>query len=138
MIRVDIAVSNPVVCLPGFYDTDVAASQTNAQLPLASGGDGFVAVKAGYIDAIAATLSDSATAGSMTIGATIGGTEKTETTQTVTTGTTAYATFQRDGVAPRFAAGDTLGIEITTSAAWDGTTADLDAQLYVVYEDFDF
>ena len=139
MLQEHIAVKNPVVMLGGFYDTDVAASQTDAQLKVAgsASGEGIVMPRAGYVIGLTASLSAAATAGSLTIGVSIDGTESTTTTQTVTTGQEVRALFDT-GRNIRFSAGQQIVVEITTGATGDGTTADLDAQVWVVLEDWDY
>lgn len=140
MLQESIAVKNPVAILGSFYDADVAASQTDAQLKLAgsASAEGIVMPKAGYVIGLTGTLSAAATAGSLTVGVSIDGTEETTTTQTVTTGQEISATFDTIGHAIRFEAGEQVGVEITTSADWDATTADLDAQVWVVFENWDY
>lgn len=115
----------------------VAASQTNVQIPISIGEkdgavDGIVAPFNGYVVAITASTSAAATAGSLTIGATVGGTEDADTTLTVTTATDASLIVPRGKA--RFAAGDRIGCEITTSGTWDATTADLAVIVYVMYD----
>lgn len=118
-----------------FGQDALAANQTDVQLPTAIGEGsqavtGYTMPFAGEIVAITADLSAAATAGTLTVGPTIGGTEKTDPTLSITTQTT------RSDTAPRgtstFAAGDILGAEITTSGTWDATTADLTVVVYVL------
>lgn len=118
-----------LVCIQFMQDA-VAASQTDVQLPIsevAAGAgnavDGVTMPFSGEIVAVTYNLTAAATAGSLTIGATVNGTEKTDTTQTVTTGVGAVKKVPREKV--RFNAGDKLGVEITTSGTWDGTSSDL-------------
>lgn len=125
-----------LVCLT-FGQDALAASQTDVQLPTAMAEasmavDGYTAPFAGRVVAVAASTSAAATAGTLTVGATIGGTEDADTTLTVTTATEAYKLVPR--TAAEFSAGARIGCEITTSASWDGTSADLAAQIYVVYD----
>lgn len=137
MIQEDIATMNPVVIFPGFMDIDVAASQSDVQLLLPSGCDGYVVPCDGYIIGLTASLNAAASAGSLTIGVSIDGTEVAATTQTVTTGQEVRAKF---AVADRihFLAGQQIGVEITTDGSWNATTADLSAEVYAVLEDWDF
>jgi len=93
-----------------FGDVDVAASQSNAQLVVLGAANDV----------------------------TIDGTEVAATTQTVTTGVEGYPTWMISGGAPAFAAGQQVGVEITTSADWNGTSADLVAYLIVVFDQWDF
>lgn len=122
-----------------FMQDNLAASQTDVQLFVAevaaAAGIAVDAVTmpwAGEIIAISYATSAAATAGTLTIGATINGTEAADPTLTVTTGTGGSDTAKR-GTA-RFAAGDKIGAEITTNGSWDGTTADLVATVWVAVE----
>jgi len=119
-----------------FLQDAVAASQTDVQLFAAevtaavTGVVGFVAPWAGEIIGIGWTLTAAGTAGVFTIGPTIGGTEVAALTQTVGTGVEGRAKVARGKAT--FAAGDQVGAEITTDGSWDGTTADLGVQVYVL------
>jgi hypothetical protein len=139
LLQEPIATSSPVACLGSFYDADVAADQTNVQLLLAgsAANDGVVMPKAGYIIGLTGSLSAAASAGSLTVGVTVDGTELASTTQTVTTGQEVRATFATDP-ARRVEAGAQIGVEITTDGSWNGTTADLDVQVWVVFDDWEF
>lgn len=125
-----------------FMQGDVAASQTDVQLTLAEtigsaaahstlAVDSYVAPWDGDIVGIAYTLSAAGTTGTFTIGATKNGTENATSTVTVGTTTEGYKSLPR-GTMP-IVAGDNIGAEITTAAGWDGTTADLAVQVYVLY-----
>lgn len=118
-----------------FGQDAVAASQTNVQIPVAIGEGsqavtGYTMPFAGEIVAVAADLSAAATAGTLTVGATIAGTEGTDPTLSISTETTKKDTAVR-GTA-RFNAGDVLGAEITSSGTWDAITADLAVTVYVL------
>jgi hypothetical protein len=122
-----------------FCQDAVAANQTDVQLyvvEVASAAalavDGITMPWAGSIVGISADLSAAATAGQLTVGATINGTESATTRQTITTATAARAVFQADAV--RFVAGDKIGAEITTNGTWDGTSADLAVFVYVLLD----
>jgi hypothetical protein len=120
-----------------FGQDAVAASQTDVQRPVAMAEasmavTGYVAPWAGRVVAVAASLSAAATAGTLTVGATFGGTEDADTTMTIATETEKSVRVLRTKAA--FAAGAVIGCEITSSASWAGTTADLAAQVYVVYD----
>jgi len=122
-----------------FVQDGVAASQTDVQLNLieVTGGmalaiDGLTMPWAGSVVGISVDLSAAATAGQLTVGVTIGGTEAAATTQTITTAAAARAVFQQDAV--RFVAGDKLGAEITTTMAWNGTASDLAVVVYVLLD----
>jgi len=122
-----------------FVQDNVAASQTDVQLNIqevASAAalliDGLTMPWAGSVVGISVDLSAAATAGQLTVGASIDGTESAATRQTITTATAARAVFQADAV--RFAAGAKLGVEITTNAGWDATTADLAVVVWVLLD----
>jgi len=113
-----------------FGVANLSASQTDVQIKDATGQvEGISMPFAGELLAISIDTTAAATAGELTVGATKGGTENASTTQTITTATAATNAFAR-GTAT-FVAGDKLGVEITTSADWDATTADLSVQLLV-------
>lgn len=118
-----------------FGQDALAASQTDVQLATAI-GEGSQAVTGytmpfdGEIVAICADLSAAGSAGSLTVGATVGGTEKADPTLSITTETTKSDKALRG--AAIFSAGDILGAEITTDGSWNGTTADLTVTVYVI------
>lgn len=119
-----------------FGQDAVAASQTNVQLPVAVGEASQAVTEyempwGGDVIAVAYTLSAAGTAGTFTIGATVGGTEDADTTLTVGTNAAGYKRVPRG--ACRLSAGDGLGAEITTDGSWDGTTADLSVVIYVLH-----
>lgn len=118
-----------------FGQDAVAASQTDVQLPVAVGEasqavTGYTMPFEGEIVAVTADLSAAATAGSLTVGATVGGTEKADPTLSITTETTKSDKALRG--AATFAAGDVIGAEITTAAGWDAITADLSVVVWVL------
>jgi len=109
-----------------FGVANLAADQTDVQLKDSTGQvDGITMAFSGVVVGFTVDLSAAATAGTLTVGITKNGTEVAATTQTITTGTAARAIFDRDAI--QFAAGDKLGVEITTNSTWDGLTADLSA-----------
>jgi hypothetical protein len=107
-----------------FGQANVAASQTDVQLKDATNGvEGVTMAFPGIIVGLTIDLSAASTGGQLTVGVTINGTEVAATTQTITTATAVRAIFDRDAV--QFAAGDKLGVEITTNAGWTPETAEL-------------
>jgi hypothetical protein len=109
-----------------FGQANVAASQTDVQLKDATNGvEGVTMAFPGIIVGLTIDLSAASTGGQLTVGVTINGTEVAATTQTITTATAVRAIFDRDAV--QFAAGDKLGVEITTNAGWTPETAELAA-----------
>ena len=119
-----------------FSQASVAASQTNVQLYTSEvdatvlDTTGYVMPWEGKIVAISAHLSAAATAGTLTVGATVGGTEGSDPTLSITTETEKYDTAPR--TAARFAVGAVIGAEITSSATWDATTSDLNVIVWVL------
>lgn len=130
----------PYTVVPlSFFQDNMAASQTDVQLPVlevtgAAGNvvDGYVMPFAGCIIGISYDTSAAATAGVMTIGPTINGTEQADPTLSVTTGTNGYDKASRE--AAPFTAGQRIGAEITTTSVWDATTADLAVNVWVLLE----
>lgn len=113
-----------------FMQDDVAASQTDVQLGVVQEDDaasnqsiaGVVVPFAGEIIGISYLLSAAGTAGTFTVGPTVGGTEKTALTQSIGTTASGRAVVPRGSIP--FAAGDEIGAEITTNGSWDGTSSD--------------
>jgi hypothetical protein len=113
-----------------FMQDAVAASQTDVQLAVAevasaaaNGVDEIYMPFPGEVVAVAYDLSAAGSAGTLTVGATINGTEDADSTQTITTAQRGSGKVARGKAA--FAAGAYLGAEITTDGSWNGTTADL-------------
>lgn len=121
-----------------FCQHSVANSQTDVQLNVIEAGNQLLGVTgismpfAGQIIGMSVDLSAAASAGQLTVGVTVNGTEKSITTQTFTTGTAARPVFARDAVP--VVAGDLLGVEITSNAGWNGTSSDLLVIVYVLAE----
>jgi hypothetical protein len=120
-----------------FVQDAVAASQTDVQLFIqeVTGGmalavDGISMPWAGSVVALSVDTSAAASAGSLAVGVTLDGTEQSSTTQTLTTAVAATAVFPQTAVP--FVAGQKLGVEITTTAAWNATSADLAVVVYVL------
>jgi len=136
-VQIDRTIAKGQLVQLTFMQDAVAASQTDVQLPIAevnagaaNGVAGYIAPFAGEIVAVSWVLTAAGTAGSFTIGPTVGGTEKTALTQTVGTAASGRGTVPR-GTIP-FNAGDELGAEITTNGSWDGTSADLGVSVWVL------
>lgn len=122
-----------------FMQDAVAASQTDVQLPIAEVNAGagnaiaeYVMPFAGEIMAVSWILSAAGTAGSFTVGPTVGGTEKTDLTQTIGTAASGRGKVNRGTV--KFAAGDKIGAEITTDGSWDGVASDFAVTVWVALE----
>jgi hypothetical protein len=121
-----------------FMQDDVAVSQTDVQLGIVQEDDaasnqsiaGVIAPFGGEIIGLSWKLSAAATAGTLSIGPTVGGTERTALTQTVTTAASGTATVPRGSIP--FAAGAEIGAEITTDGDWDGTSSDLAVWVHVI------
>lgn len=127
-----------------FMQHAVAASQSNVQLTVGectAGGandvDGYRMPWAGEILAISANLSTTsgaAATGTLTIGPTVGGTEKADPTLSLTgvSAQSASDTCKR-GTNP-FTAGSIIGAEITSNSTWGVTTGDLSVVVWVTQE----
>jgi hypothetical protein len=121
-----------------FHRQQVAASLTNQQLNLletrATTGtlnvQGIVMPYDGSVFAIAASFSGNVTAGSFTAVLTVNGTAKASCTVVVTSGSKGYAIFEAGQFT--FAAGDVLGVQITTTGAYAPITLDVAVDLYTV------
>lgn len=123
-----IAAKGQLVTLT-FLQEAVSATQTDADLEVA--GTGVTSHTIPYpfdILAMSCSLSAAASAGTLTINPTVGGTADTTLQIDVTTGTEGY---DKGGVV-RGKAGDSVGVQIDTDSSWDGTTADLAVTLYVM------
>lgn len=134
---IDRSISKGQLVHLSFQQDDMAASQTDVQLLVTqvtgAGGnvvEGYVMPFAGDIVAISWKTSASATTGVLSIGPTVNGTESTTLTQSVTTASAGSGTALRETI--RFAAGDVLGAEITTTSVWDATTADLQVSVWAI------
>lgn len=124
-----------------FYQDNVAASQSNVQLLVAevasaaaNAVDGYAMPWAGTIVGISATLSAAATAGTLTVGPTVAGTEAADPTLSITTAVSATDTALRGATGATFTAGQVIGAEITTDGSWDATTSDLVVQVWVLLD----
>jgi len=122
-----------------FVQDNVAASQTDVQLNIqevASAAalliDGLSMPWAGSVVGLSVNLSSAASAGQLTVGVTLDGTEQAASTQTITTASAASAVIPQGSI--RFVSGAKLGVEITTNAGWDATSADLAVVVYVLLD----
>lgn len=122
-----------------FHQADVAANQSDVQLSVCAvdnaaddqlAVDGYVAPFDGEIIAITARLSAAAAAGTLTVGPTVDGTEKTDPTLSITTAQSARDTAPRGTTS--FTAGSLIGAEITTDGSWNGTSADLTVEVWAI------
>lgn len=136
MTQITLDTSKGQVIAYVFGQDALAASQTNVQLPTAisegsQANAGYTMPFKGDVIAVAVQLSAAGSAGTLTVGATMGGTEDADTTMTITTEVNKSLRVAR-GKAP-IAAGAELGCEITTDGSWNGTSADLVAVVYVLH-----
>lgn len=120
-----------------FMQDNVAASQSDVQLtiaevatPSANAVDSYRMPWAGEVVAVSAVLSAAGSAGTLTVGPTIGGTECTDPTLSITTATSASDYCPRG--TNQFAAGALIGAEITTDGSWNGTSSDLGVTVWVL------
>jgi hypothetical protein len=118
-----------------FMQSQVSAGQSDVQLNTAAvngavlATTGYTMLWAGEIVTISYDLSAAATVGYLTLGPTIGGTEKTDPTLTVTTGVSGSDTCNR-GKSP-FAQGAIIFCEVTSSGEWNATP-DLVVTVWVI------
>lgn len=122
--QADVAASQSAVALATseVRDTAAGASDQNASV-------GYC-IPFGYeLIAISVTSSAARTAGTLTVDATIGGTASgLQAVLNATTTNNAYATVAR-GTYPG-AAGDKVGVKITTASGWTPTTADITVSVW--------
>ena len=131
-----ISITDNVVVLGPFSAANLAANQADQAAALPGGNTGIPALKGGSVVGLLARLSAAATAGQVTVGVTVGGVEDADSVQTLTTGRSITKSFEA-GKIP-FSAGALIGVEWNTSAAWDGTTADLDVFVLALFEGMEF
>lgn len=130
-MQIDRTLSKGQIVVAQFLQDDVAANQANVQLGVSQDDDaasnqsidGVIVPFAGEILGISWKLSAAGSAGTLTVGPTINGTEVAALTQTITTAASGYARVPR-GTA-QFAAGAEIGAEITSDGSWNGTSSDL-------------
>lgn len=122
-----------------FSQNAVAADQTAVQLPIvevAAGAgnavDGYVMPYAGQVLAVSARLSAAASAGSLAVAVSKNGTAFAEPVLAVTTAQSAYGSARVAHAT--YAAGDLIGVEVTTDGDWDATTADLAVTVWALMD----
>ena len=119
-----------------FMEAAVAASQTNAQMVLVDVGtspsltDGVVMPFAGAVIGISWLKNAAGTAGSLTIGASIDGTEDADTTITISTAASGSKKVPRGKA--KFVADQAIGAEITTDGSWLPESSDLLVSVWVL------
>ena len=118
-----------------FAEDAVAAAQNDVQLKIMDTGtaqlnDSYTMPFAGEVIGIGYNLNAAATVGSLTLGPTIDGTECTDPTLTVTTGTGSSDICRR--TTNPFAKDAKIGAEMTSSADWNGTASDLVVVVWVL------
>lgn len=116
-----------------FGQNDVAISQTDVQLPAFTGNAvGCVMPFAGEIVAVSYLLSANKTAGTLTIGPTVGGVERSALTITAANAVASGRKIVKRTTAT-FVAGAEIGAEITTDAGFlPNGTADLSVAVWVI------
>ena len=122
-----------------FGQDAVAASQTDVQLPVVMNEaslvmDGYCVPFDFEVIGVSATSTVAGTVGTLSVGATINGTEDADSTLSFTTGLNNYKRVARGKVLG--VAGDRIGCELTTTADWSATVTDLIVTIYaLVYLD---
>ena len=136
-MQIDRKISKGQLVPLQFTQDAVAADQTDVQLSIMENAatgihlvDGIPMPFAGEIVAVTAALDSAGSAGSLAVGASIGGTENANTTLTFSTETELELLVPR-GLVP-FVAGDLIGVEITTDSSWNGTSSDLGVWVWVL------
>jgi hypothetical protein len=118
-----------------FYDAAVAASQDAAEWgvePTSDVGGGVKRVKLpvkGWVVGVVATVDAAATAGSLTADVTVGGTA-TGLQAVLEADATSAIGWQVPGL-DAFAWGGLIGVKVTTSSDWNGTSSDAVVHVYV-------
>lgn len=113
---------------------DVAAGQTNVDLEalVSTLFDTWKAPRAGSIVGLTTRLSEAVTAETLTITVTINGTEGTlSIAHTAGANPSGGIATQAPGTADNYAAGDLLGVSITTTGGFTPVTTDIEAALQV-------
>jgi len=120
-----------------FGKENVAASQTAVAIYVSSFSETnteIVMPYAGSVIAISVASNDARTAGTLTVDATINGTATgLQAVLDVTNTTYHYASQAPETAGDTIAAGDRLGVKITTSADWLPTTADIVVTVVIEY-----
>lgn len=116
-----------------FGANDVTASGTDVQLPSFTGSAaGIITPFAGEIIGISYLISNAKTAGTLSIGPTIGGTERTALTLAAANSATNGRKLVRRGTIP-FSAGAEIGAEYTTDGSFAaGTNPDLSVTVWAI------
>lgn len=116
----------------GYFQDNVAASQTNVALSNGMSTRGYAAPRAGSVLAIVVKSNEARTAGTLTVEVTVNGAGIGLTAVLDGTNTTFKATTQ-DKDTDAFVAGDDIGVIITTDGSWAPTTADINVTIEVEY-----
>lgn len=118
--------------ITGWFQDDVAASQTAVALSLGNSRTERPMPADGYIVGISVYSNAARTAGTLTVDATINGTVSGLTATLDGTNTQTKSTRQSNH-ADKFTAGQRIGVKITTDGTWAPTTADIDVSVLVVF-----
>ena len=116
-----------------FWQKDAPAGQTAFALDVLSNTNSQTQFPMGYagsVVGIAVTSSEPRTAGTLTVEATVNGTGTGLTAALDATNTTTDVTTQAKDT-DAFASGDLLGVDMTTTAGWSPSSADLVVTVYV-------
>lgn len=130
-----IAIRHNVVMVGPFTSSNIAAEASDEAAALPGGNTNMPMPYAGSVVGMVGKLSAAPSAGNITVGVTVDGTEDADSVQTVT-GAEFTATFQ-EGEVP-FAAAGNLGVELNASATLDPETLDIDVFLLVLLRDMEF
>jgi hypothetical protein len=119
--------------LSGWFQDNVAATQTAVALAMGNTHTEAPMPMAGYVVGIAVYSNAARTTGTLTVDATINGTVTGLTAVLDGTNTQTHSTRQAL-TSDAFTAGQRIGVKITTSGTWAPTTADIDVVVLVAFD----
>lgn len=119
--------------LGGWWQDNVAASQTGVVLAMSNARTEVPMPSAGHVVGIVVYSNAARVAGTLTVDATINGTATGLQAILNGTNTQTKATRQAQGL-DKYAEGNRIGVKITTDGSWSPTTADIDVAVLVVPE----
>lgn len=131
MTQERIAVTHNVVRL-SFTLANIQASQDDTAVPRDANGDIYEALWDGYILGMVVQLSAAKTGGTLEFNPAIAGSSHAEGVTVGATNTEWTATWEAHAVP--FNAGDSLGVNYTSNGSFTPTTADVNVDLYVMFE----
>lgn len=119
--------------LDGWYQDDVAASQSAVALPRGNGRTEVPMPSAGHVVGVVVYSNAARVAGTLTVEVTVNGTGTGLTAVLNASNTQTKATRQAQNL-DKYAEGNRIGVKITTDGSWSPITADIDVAVLVVPE----